>query len=272
MKPPSATPLLEVVGLGKRFDVRQSQTRSLASTTLSVLERMTFSIAEGEFVTLVGPSGAGKSTLLDILAHVERPTAGEVRFRGETIMTPSSLLEPGWRCQIGYVTQRDNLLPWRTARENVLFSLRAQKRLDADGLQKADALLRAVGLAGFEHFYPHELSGGMRKRVALARTLVYDPPVILLDEPFGALDAQTRARLHDDLLGLWSAKRKTIAFVTHDIVEAIALSDRVLVLSRAPSRVVSEHVIDLPRPRRSDRVITEPGFGVLYDRIREELA
>jgi NitT/TauT family transport system ATP-binding protein len=259
------TALLEVVGLGKRFAGRNS--------ALSVIDGMSFVVNDGEFVTMVGPSGAGKSTLLDIIAQIERPTSGSIRLRGEEILSPAtSMLEPGWRCQIGYVTQREDLLPWRTAIDNVLFPLRAQGRLDAATERRALELMEIVGLKGFERYYPNELSGGMRKRVALIRTLAYDPPVILMDEPFGALDSQTRAQLHAELLQLWSTKRKTILFVTHDIAEAVALGDRVLVLSRAPARIQSEHAVPLPRPRQIDSLATEPEFLHLFRRIRKELA
>jgi NitT/TauT family transport system ATP-binding protein len=261
------SPLLEVIDLGKRFESRKRDV-----PPLNVIEGLSFSVAAGELVTLVGPSGAGKSTLLDILAHIERPTHGVVRFRGEEILSPrTEALDPGLRCQIGYVTQADNLLPWRTARENILFPLEAQGRADRAAREQVAALVDAIGLRGFEDFYPEQLSGGMRKRVALARTLAYDPPIILLDEPFGALDAPTRARLHVDLLELWSSRKKTILFVTHDITEAIALSDRVLVLSKAPARITADHPIPLGRPRSTDRIVTEPGFASLYEKIRAGL-
>src|SRR5690606_10329017 len=180
-------------------------------------------------------------------------------------------LKPGLACQIGYVTQEDNLLPWRTTLENVLFPLNVQGRLDAAGRKRAQDLIDAVGLSGFEKHYPHELSGGMRKRASLIRTLVYDPPVILMDEPFGALDAQTRAQLQTDLLRLWNLGRKTIVFVTHDITEAIALGDRTLVLSRAPAKVIGDHRIDIPRPRDIAGILTEPKFIELYQRIRAQV-
>jgi NitT/TauT family transport system ATP-binding protein len=261
------SPLLEILGLSKRFAAREGRAGALA-----VIEDLSFAVHEGELVTLVGPSGSGKSTLLNMLAQIERPTAGAVRLRGETILEPASAsLEPGWHCQIGYVTQEDNLLPWRRLEDNILFPLRAQGRLDGAARARAAELIEVAGLKGFEAYYPHELSGGMRKRASLVRTLAYDPPVILMDEPFGALDAQTRVELHGDLLRLWHLKRKTILFVTHDIAEAIALADRVLVLSRAPARVVAEFPVELPRPRDVDRLLVAPGFVQLYERVRESL-
>jgi len=261
------SPLLEVVDLGKRFEERAGR-----GGALPVIAGMSFVVHEGEFVTLLGPSGSGKSTLLNIIAQIDGLTEGTIRFRGEQILgKDTSKLDPGWRCQIGYVTQSDNLLPWRRLQENLLLPLHAQGRTGPTALERVSELIEMMGLCGFERYYPHELSGGMRKRASLARTLVYDPPVILMDEPFGALDALTRAQLHDDLLRLWSSKRKTILFVTHDVAEAIALGDRLLVLSRLPARVVAEHVVDLPRPRRAGDLLTQPGFAQLYARIHESL-
>ena len=169
------------------------------------------------------------------------------------------------------MTQDDNLLPWRTTLQNVLFPLTVQGRLNDETRARADMLIRAAGLAGFENHFPHELSGGMRKRAALIRTLVYDPPVILMDEPFGALDAQTRTQLQEDLLKLWHLGRKTIVFVTHDIAEAIALADRTLVLTRAPAHIAGEHAITIPRPRDIRGIMTHPDFAALYQRIRAQV-
>jgi NitT/TauT family transport system ATP-binding protein len=150
----------------------------------------------------------------------------------------------------------------------VLFPIEVQGRLDDKMREHAEMLVRAVGLAGFERYYPHELSGGMRKRAALIRTLAYDPPVILMDEPFAAVDAQTRTQLHADLLRLWNLGRKTIIFVTHDITEAIALGDRALVLSRQPARIAAEHAIPIPRPRKVEDIFALEGFAAIYERIR----
>jgi NitT/TauT family transport system ATP-binding protein len=258
-----APSLLEVRRLGKRFEARAG--RGVISWAIRDLS---FVVREGELLTIVGPSGSGKSTLLNLIAQIDTPTEGEIRFRDRPIVGP---LRPGGDRQFGYVTQDDTLLPWRTLLENVLFPLRVQGRLSRETREQATSLLRAVGLEGFERHYPHELSGGMRKRAALIRTLVYDPPVILMDEPFGALDAQTRAQLQLDLLGLWSLGRKTIVFVTHDIGEAIALGDRTLVFTRAPARVQSEHIIAIPRPRDVRNIYVMDGFAETYERIRKEL-
>jgi NitT/TauT family transport system ATP-binding protein len=260
-------PLLEIRDLNKRFAARAGRDPSPW-----VIQHLSFSVGEGEFLTIVGPSGSGKTTLLNMLAQIDIASGGEVRFQSKPapIGDPKAL-NPGLSCQIGYVTQEDNLLPWRTTIENVLFPLRVQGRLNETTRAHAEMLIRAVGLAGFQDHYPHELSGGMRKRASLIRTLVYDPPVILMDEPFGALDAQTRTHLQEDLLRLWNLGRKTIVFVTHDIAEAIALGDRTLVLSRPPASIAGEHVNTVPRPRDVRGILTHPDFGALYERIRAQV-
>jgi NitT/TauT family transport system ATP-binding protein len=260
-------PLIEIRRLGKRFPARNGREPSPW-----VIEDLSFTVSEGEFLTIIGPSGAGKTTLLNMIAQIDAASAGEVRFQSDLAPIGNlKALKPGLDCRIGYVTQDDHLLPWRTTLQNVLFPLVVQGRLSQETRARADMLIRAVGLSGFEHHYPHELSGGMRKRASLIRTLVYDPPVILMDEPFGALDAQTRTQLQADLLRLWNLGRKTIIFVTHDIAEAIALGDRTLVLSRPPSRVAGEHAIPLARPRDVRGIMAHPEFGALYQAIRAQV-
>jgi NitT/TauT family transport system ATP-binding protein len=257
-------PLLEIKSLGKRFPARVGR-----EPPPWVIQGLSFSVRPGEFLTIIGPSGAGKSTLLNMIAQIDTVTAGEIAFNGEAMNTHDPRgLRPGFDRRIGYVTQDDNLLPWRTTIENVLFPIEVQGRLDDQTRAHAEMLIRAVGLAGYERYYPHELSGGMRKRAALIRTLAYDPPIILMDEPFGAVDAQTRTQLQADLLRLWELGRKTIIFVTHDITEAIALGDRALVLSRQPARIAAEHVIPIPRPRNVQDIFALEGFPVIYERIR----
>lgn len=258
--------ILEAVSIGKQFTAREG------CEAPWVVRDLNFRIEEGEFVTIVGPSGSGKSTILSMLAQVEPPSAGRFVLRGEVVVNAEHpILRPGLGCQIGYVTQDDNLLPWRTLQDNILFPLQLQGRLNAESRRRATELMEMVGLRGYEAYYPHELSGGMRKRAALIRTLVYDPPIILLDEPFGALDAETRALLQADLQRLWALKRKTILFVTHEIAEAIALGDRVLVLQRAPARLAAEHVVNLPRPRVIDELLVQKDFVALYEAIRRQI-
>ncbi len=262
-----AEALLEVRGLSKRFSNRAGREPSPW-----VIQELNFVVNEGEFLTLIGPSGSGKTTLLNILAQIDTASGGEIYFRSHAAPIGNfKSLKPGLACQIGYVTQEDNLLPWRTTLQNVLFPLTVQRRLNEETRARAQMLIRAVGLAGFENHYPHELSGGMRKRASLIRTLVYDPPIILMDEPFGALDAQTRAQLQEDLLRLWNLGRKTIVFVTHDIAEAIALGDRTLVLSRSPASIAGEHRNSIPRPRDIRGIMIHPEFAALYQRIREQV-
>jgi NitT/TauT family transport system ATP-binding protein len=263
----SVGPLLEVRDLSKRFAARAGR-----DAPPWVIQDLSFSVSDGEFLTIIGPSGSGKTTLLNMIAQIDTASGGAVRFQSQPapIGDPKAL-NPGLSCKIGYVTQEDNLLPWRTTLQNVLFPLKVQGRLNDKTQAHAEMLIKAVGLAGFEQHYPHELSGGMRKRASLIRTLVYDPPVILMDEPFGALDAQTRTQLQEDLLRLWNLGRKTIIFVTHDIAEAIALGDRTLVLSRAPARIAGEHAIAIPRPRDIRGIMTHPDFGTLYQSIRAQV-
>jgi NitT/TauT family transport system ATP-binding protein len=267
----AGTTLLEVRELGKRFAQRQGRDQGREPSPW-VIKDLSFSVRAGEFLTIVGPSGAGKSTLLNIIAQIDTASAGEIVFDGTTVSTRDPrALKPGSDRRIGYVTQDDNLLPWRNTLDNVLFALEVQGRLNAETSARAEMLIRAVGLAGFERYYPHELSGGMRKRTALIRTLVYDPPVILMDEPFAAVDAQTRTQLQVDLLTLWELGRKTIIFVTHDITEAIALGDRALVLSKQPSRIAAEHAIPIPRPRNVKDIFALSGFAAIYERIRADV-
>jgi NitT/TauT family transport system ATP-binding protein len=259
-------PLLELRSLGKNF-----QTSPDGSITW-VIRDLTFSIDDGEFVTIVGPSGAGKSTLLNLLAQIDIPSSGEIAYRGEVISHPGMhRMKPGYDRRIGYVTQDDNLLPWRTCIDNVLFPLEIANRIDRPARERVDLLMSAVGLEKFATYYPHQLSGGMRKRCALIRTLIYDPPIILMDEPFGALDAQTRSQLQADLLRLWDSTKKTIVFVTHDIAEAILLADRTLVLSQAPTRIIGEHQIAIERPRDAESLFSEDAFVRLHHAIRAQV-
>src|ERR1043166_8394445 len=241
----NGTPMLDIKGLGKRFPARGGR-----GAPPRITQDLPFSVAAGELLTIVGPSGAGKSTLLNIIAQIETASAGEVTFDGErAVSSEQKVLHPGLNRRVGYVTQDDNLLPWRTTIDNVLFPREVQGTLDDGARARAAELIAAVGLTGFERYYPHELSGGMRKRAALIRTLAYDPPVILMDEPFAAVDAQTRTQLQADLLRLWELGRKTIIFVTHDITEAIALDRKRVVLTKRPARIAAEHQIPIPRPR-----------------------
>lgn len=255
-------PLLELRQLGVSYGHEASGAKRW------VLRDIDLSVRDGEFVTLMGSSGAGKSTLLNLVAQTLQPSAGHIVFRGTTVGGADMPPNPGSHRQIGYVTQDDNLLPWCTVWDNVMFPLTLAGRPAAADIARVQRLLEQVGLAGWAKHYPHQLSGGMRKRASLARTLAYSPPVVLMDEPFGALDAETRAQLQTDLLNLWSSDRKTILFVTHDINEAIALGDRIVVLSGSPGRIVLQRQIDIDRPRDPELIFKAPTFAAHYDAIR----
>jgi NitT/TauT family transport system ATP-binding protein len=220
------------------------------------LRAVSAAVASEEFVALLGPSGCGKSTLLQILAGLVQPTRGHVHFEGV----------PGGRPLTAMVFQEFALFPWRTVQGNVEFGLEELALTRVERRHRARALIEVMGLHGFEARYPHQLSGGMRQRVGIARALAVDPAVLLMDEPFSALDAQTRQLMQEELLGVWERTRKTIVYVTHNIQEAVYMADRVLVLSRRPGRVIAEVPIALPRPR-TEAMHGEPAFAAAADRI-----
>lgn len=226
---------------------------------LHVLDRISFSVHAEEFLCILGPSGSGKSTLLRILAGLLAPSEGEVVFEGKRLTEP-----PGG---IGVVFQKANLMPWRTVLENIILPLELQGMAREAARARADALIELVGLRGFEEMLPRDLSGGMAQRVAIARALIHDPDVLLMDEPFGSLDALTRERMGAELLRIWHARPITVVMVTHSIPEALYLADRVLVLSPRPGRVRLDLRVELPRPRE-DEVRYTPAFGELARRVR----
>jgi NitT/TauT family transport system ATP-binding protein len=243
--------LIEYRGVGRRFRSR--------SGTVVACEDVNLSVRRGEFMAIVGPSGCGKSTLLNMAAGLMAPSTGQVFYDGRPVPAPNT--------NVGYLTQRDTLLPWRTVEDNVAIALELRGQSRADRLRNAHEWLDRVGLTGFEKSFPAQLSGGMRRRVALARTLAYEPETILMDEPFGALDAQLRMVMHEELLKLWTGTRKTVIFVTHDLAEALTLADRIAVFSARPGRIRSIEVVDLPRPRDVFRIRFDPHFGELHDRL-----
>jgi NitT/TauT family transport system ATP-binding protein len=220
------------------------------------LDRVTFDVPPGKITTVVGPSGCGKTTLLRLASGLVPASSGEVLCQG----APVNRLNKA----VGFVTQDSNLFPWLTALGNVEFPLAVRGVPSAERREKALHWLRLVGLDGFEHHYPSQLSGGMQKRVSIVRTLIYEPSVVLLDEPFGALDAQTRMGLHHQLLELWREKRSTMLFITHDLVEAITLSDQIVVMSRRPGKVKEIYQVPLTRPRNVFEIYLEPGFDEAY--------
>ncbi len=257
-------PAISLHGVSKYFYKRGNRITALSDVSLH--------IARGAFVSIVGPSGCGKSTILDLIVGTEKPSAGTIHCDSERV--------EGLRVGTGYLTQRDTLLPWRSVEQNVRLPLDIQTRgLDRLRGRRTDPVAAArvawainlVGLAGFEHHLPDELSGGMRKRAALAQTLVYAGETVLMDEPFGALDFQMRLLMQAELLQIWSTERRTIVFVTHDIEEAIALSDEVVIMTRRPGRVRDIVPIDLPRPRDPVTVRFAPRFHELYQRIWSQL-
>ena len=216
--------------------------------------------AEGEFVSVVGPTGCGKSTLLNVAAGLLRPSAGTLRIFGEPLA--------GVNRRAGYMFQAEALMPWRNCLDNVTAGLEFRGVPKDEARKRGEEWLARVGLAGFGDRYPHQLSGGMRKRTSLAQMLILDPPILLMDEPFSALDIQTRQLMENELLELWSADRKSVVFITHDLEEAISLSDRVVVLSAGPAtHPIGEFTIDLPRPRDVAEIRMTPRFIELHDRI-----
>ncbi len=247
--------MLEIRGVARRFHSR--------GDTVSALEAIDLRAEQGEFLTIVGPSGCGKSTLLNIISGLMPPSDGELLFNGIRVS--------GVNRKIGYITQSDNLYPWRTLRNNVAFPLELAGMAKAERYERVDEWIARVGLKGFENAYPHELSGGMRQRGNIIRTLVYEPEVILMDEPFGPLDAQTRIKLQAQLLSLWESSRATVIFITHDLTEAIALADRVLLMSARPGRLVRDERIAIARPRDVFHIHDNAEFRRLYDDIWLEL-
>ena len=233
--------------------------RALAATyrdgrvVLPALDDVSLTVGDGEFVALIGPSGCGKSTLLDVVAGLTPPASGETRLDGIPLSTVERL------GRASYMRQKDLLLPWRTALENAALALEVAGVPRRQALAVARARLPEFGLEGFAGAYPSQLSGGMRQRVAFLRTLLADRPLLLLDEPFGALDALTRAAMQDWLLDLWERERRAVLLVTHDVEEAIFLADRVVVLTPRPGRVAHVEPVPLPRPRRR-AVVTDPTF------------
>ena len=220
----------------------------------------TLRVAAGEFLSVVGPTGCGKSTLLNVAVGLLQPSAGSARVFGKPL--------EGLNRKAGYLFQTEALMPWRTAVQNVSAGLEFRGVNGEEARQRAEHWLTRVGLTGFGDRYPHHLSGGMRKRVALAQTLILDPEIILMDEPFSALDIQTRQLMENELLELWSANRKSVIFITHDLEEAISLSDRVVVLSAGPeSHPIGEFEIDLPRPRDVAEIRLTPRFIELHTQI-----
>lgn len=251
MNQPVGEPILQIKHLSTIFPD--------GNNGLHALDDISFSVYAEQFISVLGPSGSGKTTLLRILSGLLPPTQGEVLFGNSALKAP--------RHGVGMVFQKANLMPWRTVLENILLPLEIQHVPHAIAMSKAQALVDLVGLAGFEASLPRDLSGGMAQRVAIARALIHEPDLLLLDEPFGSLDALTRERMGTELIRIWQARRKTVIMVTHSISESLFLADRVLVLSPRPGRLRLDLTVDLPRPREDDIRYT-PAFSALARRVR----
>ena len=245
------TAAIEIAGLTVRFG------------DVLAVDDVSLSVADGEFVSIVGPSGCGKTTILNLLTGLVPLQQGRVTVLGH----PPAV----GHADVAYMLARDCLLPWRSALDNACYGMELRGVEERERRRRARELLAAVGLAGFEDKWPRQLSHGMRQRCALARTFALDSPVMLMDEPFGALDAQTKLQLEDVLLGLWTAHRRTVVFITHDLAEAVALSDRVLVMSARPGRIIADVRIDLERPRRVRALQHDRRFLDLYAEVWRRL-
>jgi NitT/TauT family transport system ATP-binding protein len=257
---PDGSPAITLRAATKTFGTR-------SGTPFTAIRDVDLDVAPGEFVTVVGPTGCGKSTTLSLVSGLEPATRGSVSVNGRPV--------DGIPDGVGYMFQSDATLPWKNVLDNVALGLRYRgvPRKEADA--RARDWIGRVGLAGFEDRYPHQLSGGMRKRVALAQTLITEPSVLLMDEPFGALDVQTRELMQDELLRLWSGSGAAVVFVTHDLTEAIALADKVVVMTAGPATVKDVVAVDLPRPRKVEEIRLTEAFTELYrqvwDSLREEV-
>jgi NitT/TauT family transport system ATP-binding protein len=251
----TTAPAISLTAATKTFETRDGSYTAIRDVDLTV--------GRGEFVTVVGPTGCGKSTTLSLVSGLQPATGGEVLVDG----TPVTGIPDG----MGYMFQNDAVLPWRSVLDNVAAGPRYRGTTKAEARDRAREWVTKVGLTGFEDYHPHQLSGGMRKRVALAQTLINEPSILLMDEPFGALDVQTREHMQDLLLDLWSGTGAAVVFVTHDLTEAIALADRVVVMTAGPATVKDAVPVDLPRPRRVEDIRLTPAFTDLYRAIWESL-
>jgi NitT/TauT family transport system ATP-binding protein len=251
----AAAPFIQVENVAKRYASRSGE-------SINAIEQISLDVPRGGFISLVGPSGCGKSTLLKMIGRLLPPSAGVIRYRD----IPRGEVRP----RLGVVFQESLLLPWRSILDNILLPIDVMGLDRKAGTDHARELIKMVGLAGFEKKYPFELSGGMQQRAAIARALASDPELLLMDEPFGALDALTREQMAGELQAIWSRTRKTVVFVTHSISEAVYLSDRVVVLSGRPSRIMDDITIDLPRPRSLD-MMSDSEFGRYASHIRHRL-
>jgi NitT/TauT family transport system ATP-binding protein len=250
----------------RRIDVRGlSKTFQLAGTAIEAVRDVSFSVRRGEFVALLGPSGSGKSTVLNMIATLVKPTSGQILIDGTPVV-------PGQATpNVGYVFQRDTLFPWRTVADNIGYGLQLAGVPVAERKDRIAACVAQAGLRGFENAYPSTLSGGMRQRAALMRTLVVEPQVLLMDEPFGALDTHTKIDMHDVLLRIWEREQQTVLFVTHDLGEALTLADRIILFSARPGRIKDIFEVDFARPRDAVKIRETPRYAELFQHVWHSL-
>lgn len=251
-KHPEAGLVIQVEKVTKLF-------RTPGEGTIWALEDISLDVPYGEFVTVVGPSGCGKSTLLKLIAGLSASSSGRILYQGEEVR--------GLNTRVGYVPQESKLFPWLTVEENVGFGLDSKRYPRQERDRQVSQFIKLAGLTGFEKYYPAQLSGGMSKRASIVRALAYEPAVILMDEPFGPLDAQTRMVLQDELLKIWEQKRQTIVFITHDLVEAVALADRVVVMTHRPGKIKDILPVTMSRPRNIFEIHRQEGFDETYGRL-----
>ncbi len=250
----------------RRIDVRRlTKTFQLAGASIEAVSDVSFGVRRGEFVALLGPSGSGKSTVLNMVATLIKPTSGEILIDGRPVVAGKAT--PG----VGYVFQRDTLFPWRTVADNIGYGLQLAGVAEPERKGRVAAAVAQAGLQGFENAYPSALSGGMRQRAALMRTLVVEPQILLMDEPFGALDTHTKIDMHDVLLRIWEREKQTVIFVTHDLGEALTLADRIILLSARPGRIKDMFEVDFARPRDAVKVRETPRYAELFQHIWHSL-
>jgi len=245
-----------------RIDIRGlSKSFQLAGAAIEAVRDVSFSVRRGEFVALLGPSGSGKSTVLNMIATLVRPSSGEILIDGRPIVVGKATPN------VGYVFQRDTLFPWRNVADNIGYGLQLAGVPEAERQARVAASVAQAGLNGFEHAYPSALSGGMRQRAALMRTLVVEPQILLMDEPFGALDTHTKIDMHQVLLRIWEREQQTVLFVTHDLGEALTLADRIILFSARPGQVKDIFEVDFARPRDAVKIRETPRYAELFQHI-----
>jgi NitT/TauT family transport system ATP-binding protein len=261
----SPTPLARPTGV-ERIDVRGlSKSFQLAGAAIEAVRDVSFSVRRGEFVALLGPSGSGKSTILNMIATLVKPSGGQILIDGKPVTAGKATPN------VGYVFQRDTLFPWRTVADNIGYGLQLAGVAEVERKERVAACVEQAGLKGFEQAYPSALSGGMRQRAALMRTLVVEPQILLMDEPFGALDTHTKIDMHEVLLRIWDREQQTVLFVTHDLGEALTLADRIILFSARPGRIKDMFEVDFARPRDAVKVRETPRYAELFQHIWHSL-